>query len=90
MAVCQTCKGERYRVHIATQDNPFEISPGEYLIAGKFEIPCGSCGGTGIESCCDGEDRWQQEKRCTCRDITYPDGRKTVGVNPTCPLHGKT
>jgi hypothetical protein len=26
------------------------------------EITCPSCGGTGIESCCDGEDRWQPDK----------------------------
>lgn len=63
MAVCQTCKGERFQVHIATEQHPFEIKPGELLTSGKFEIPCQSCGGTGTESCCDGEDRWQQEQR---------------------------
>lgn len=63
MAQCQECHGQRYKRVVATPECPYEIKPGELLTAGVFDVPCHRCGGAGIESCCDGEDRWQQEKR---------------------------
>ena len=56
MAQCQTCKGERYV--------PMMIQSPETLtlvVHPTFKAPCYRCGGSGIEPCCDGEDRWQME-----------------------------
>lgn len=48
MAECQTCRGSRY---IWREDK---------FSAGL--VPCPQCNGHAIESCCDGEDRWQPDK----------------------------
>ena len=67
MATCQTCRGSRVERTLATPDCPVELVGGPesrtVLVAGFVEVPCSRCGGTGIESCCDGEDRWQQDLR---------------------------
>jgi len=59
MAMCQTCQGQRYI------EVPINEPATPVLVGGRVMrvIPCPQCGGTAIESCCDGEDRWQQEKR---------------------------